>query len=386
MSKIQRVVYGVVIVFILSNLMYCSGTNALMKALQNRDTEQARELIKAGAEINVQNNAGISPLIYAVAIDDAGLVELLLDKGADPTVKTNGGISPLDKAAYQNNTKIIRLLMTHGAELNGFTTLEGACIKGSNDALRLLIKEYGAEVNMQDKNGSTPLHFAAYNGKTETCKLLVQEGVDPLIPNNSGILPIHYAVKQDNYSVVEYLLSFPSSIGVKSMINAKDGTGFTPLSYAVSQENYTLVQLLVGNGADVNILNDKSQGPLHGAVMLQNQQITEYLLQLGADPNLGEKNATPLFTATKNKNVSFVKLLLEYEANPDLGGTLESTDSDQKVVFPPLYVAAQIGLYSIAETLLENGANPDIAVGDNTIREYVEKKGTNSMKSLFESY
>ncbi len=63
---------------------------------------------------------------------------------------------------------------------------------GNIDRVRLLIAE-GADINFQDKNGSTPLHWAAYYGRKEIAKLLLMQGASPYIKDKNGITPIDVA-------------------------------------------------------------------------------------------------------------------------------------------------------------------------------------------------
>lgn len=53
----------------------------------------------------------------------------------------------------------------------------------------------------------------------------------------------------------------------------------------------SLVSLLLSHGANPNILNDRGQSPLAGAVFKNEKQVMEALLQGGADPDLGSPSA-----------------------------------------------------------------------------------------------
>jgi ankyrin repeat protein len=62
------------------------------------DRESVRALLEAGADPNVRQQGGYTPLHTAAHNDDAELARLLLDHGADPAVKTDDGQTAADMA------------------------------------------------------------------------------------------------------------------------------------------------------------------------------------------------------------------------------------------------------------------------------------------------
>ena len=53
--------------------------------------------------------------------------------------------------------------------------------------------EHGADVTMQDKAHSTPLHLASFRGSTETVRLLLQHGADVAVQDENNRTPLHLA-------------------------------------------------------------------------------------------------------------------------------------------------------------------------------------------------
>ena len=82
---------------------------------------------------------------------------LLLDRGADIDVKNNNGDTPIHEAAVNGNTDIVKLLL-----------------------------ERGAAIDVKTDFGNTPIHLAAVNGKTDTVKFLLSARADPYITNKDG--------------------------------------------------------------------------------------------------------------------------------------------------------------------------------------------------------
>lgn len=82
------------------NLRDNRSWTALHFACQNDDLEFATQLLRAGADIDAQDDFGNTPLIRAMMNfrGDGSLIEFLLQKGAEKNIKNNRGISPLELA------------------------------------------------------------------------------------------------------------------------------------------------------------------------------------------------------------------------------------------------------------------------------------------------
>jgi len=75
-------------------------------------------LIEEGADVNLRNESGTTPLHRAVIGGDAMTILLLLKNGANPNSQDNDGTSPLMKAAVWDHPHIVRLLLQYGADPN----------------------------------------------------------------------------------------------------------------------------------------------------------------------------------------------------------------------------------------------------------------------------
>ena len=149
------------------------------------------------------------------------IAELLIAEGADVNAKTNDGKTPLDEAInpFYNKTEIANLLRKHGGKHG---TIHSAVGGGDVEAVKEFLAA-GADVNVKDKRGFTPLHWASISGHKEAVELLIDNGAD---------------------------------------VNAMRGGGGTPLSYAASWGHEEIVELLIANGADVNVKDAFSETPL----------------------------------------------------------------------------------------------------------------------------
>jgi len=100
-----------------------------------------------------------------------------------------------------------------------------------------LLIESGADINLKDERGNTPLHLAAF-GETEVVKLLLEQGADVNATNNAGETPLHKAVQYPEHKVVCELLRHG---GNKSIRNVQ---GLTPAQIAEERGWANLVELL----------------------------------------------------------------------------------------------------------------------------------------------
>ncbi len=116
--------------------------------------EAAKALLDKGAEPNAPavNLSRVCPIHSAAANRDAEqslpLCQLLLDRGADPNLKQAGGWTPLHQAAAHGRTEIVKLLLAHGASTDAKsddkrTPAEMAELKGHAEVLALLSPEEG---------------------------------------------------------------------------------------------------------------------------------------------------------------------------------------------------------------------------------------------------
>ncbi len=116
-------------------------------------------------------------LIQAVMAGDGDKVKELLDNGADVDVRDRNGMTPLILAAKKGRSQIVRLLLEKGADVNaqdevmGWTALILASALGYKSVVKLLL-ENGADVSIKDKNGMTALKYAIKNDYVEIAKLI----------------------------------------------------------------------------------------------------------------------------------------------------------------------------------------------------------------------
>ena len=151
---------------------------SIHQAVRNGNIEAVKQHLAAGTDVNaIDENRGITPLVYAAREGHKKIVELLIAKGADVHEKAKDGTTPL----LSTKTKeIAELLIAEGANVNakdmrGMTPLHRATYQGYKEIAELLIAK-GADVNAKEKDGYTPLDYAIAGKRSEIIDILRKHG------------------------------------------------------------------------------------------------------------------------------------------------------------------------------------------------------------------
>jgi uncharacterized protein len=145
---------------------------ALMAAIEGVHPDTARFLIARGADLDVPNSRGVTPLLLTIrmARRQPGYDRLaaeLLRKGANPNASDVSGWSPLIRAAEESNDEIAQMLLERGADVHHTTELGETALHRAGgwglEVARLLL-EHGADPNAVTREGRTPLMVAVERG------------------------------------------------------------------------------------------------------------------------------------------------------------------------------------------------------------------------------
>jgi ankyrin repeat protein len=161
---------------------YAAGTIAA--AARANDLAGSRELIRAGADSNLSEPDGTTPLLWAVYNSSPELVQLLLDAGADPNIANSLGISPLLQASRYGNAGMVSALVASGAKVADAQSatespLMAAARAGNVDAVQTLL-DAGADPNgTEPLDQQTALMWAVAEGHQDIARVLLTAGANP---------------------------------------------------------------------------------------------------------------------------------------------------------------------------------------------------------------
>lgn len=223
------------------------GTTAIHEAAKKNHVDMLKVMIEKGADVNVAQDqpadAGSTPLHVACSSGNVGVVKLLMASGADDTILNVKGESPAHLAMTkrrfggdiptQDRIAILEalehvdipesggrtpLMLIHELDLNTETEVLPVLLdkdvdvnqadEGGNTALLMItrnrcykvtVKELvraGADVNAENREGNTALHYALRYGDQESAIFLIKKGADYNHANNAGITPVQIAVEK----------------------------------------------------------------------------------------------------------------------------------------------------------------------------------------------
>ena len=148
----------------MANVPVSSADRELLIAAGQSQVARAEALLKAGANVNtVHPPWQLTPLLVASELD-FDMVKLLVARGAEVNVYDRDGISPLMRAITLRDLRMVKLLLDAGAQVNvtdhrGHTALTHAVMRSDAGILKLLIAR-GAETDVVAAMGTTPWSIA----------------------------------------------------------------------------------------------------------------------------------------------------------------------------------------------------------------------------------
>ncbi|XP_023561245.1 inversin [Octodon degus] len=341
-----------------------------------------------------EDQFGRTPLMYCVLADRLDCADALLKAGADVNKTDHSQRTALHLAAQKGNYRFMKLLLTRRAnwmqkDLEEMTPLHLTTRHKSPKCLTLLLKFMApGEVDTQDKNKQTALHWSAYYNNPEHVKLLIKHDSNIGIPDVEGKIPLHWAANHKDPSAVHTVRCILDAAPTESLLNWQDYEGRTPLHFAVADGNVTVVDVLTSyESCNITSYDNLFRTPLHWAALLGHAQIVHLLLERNKSGTIpsDSQGATPLHYAAQSNFAETVKVFLKHPSvkdDSDLEGrtsfmwaagkgsdevlrTMLSFKSDidinmaDKYGGTALHAAALSGHVSTVKLLLENDAQVD---------------------------
>jgi ankyrin repeat protein len=162
--------------------------------------------------------------------------------------------------------------------------LHDAAERGDASLIQVLY-EAGADVNVRDAEGRTPLMRAAYANNGKTLDRLLMLGADPKARDNDGLLALHWAALAGNAGAAAVLLRVKANQfagAIASIDDAENEFGATPLILAAGQHDGGLVAWLIAYGADPDIVDAEGYTALTSAALDGDDEIVRILIRGGA--------------------------------------------------------------------------------------------------------
>ncbi|XP_058588216.1 ankyrin repeat domain-containing protein 55 isoform X2 [Neofelis nebulosa] len=208
------------------------------QAASNGDVNALTSVIREDPSIlECCDSEGCTPLMHAVSGRQVDTVKLLLKMGANINMQDAYGRTSLCLATYLGWLEGCVSLLRNGAkhnipDKNGRLPLHAATAEPDVRLLTVLVQQSNlSEINHQDNEGMTPLHWAAFHNRPQHTQMLLKKGADPTLVDKDFKTALHWAVQSGNRILCSIILSHHQG---PSIINYDDESGKTCVHIAAA--------------------------------------------------------------------------------------------------------------------------------------------------------
>ncbi len=291
--------------------------------------ESFKLLVENGADLNLSDGMGKTPIIFMCSTPDVRFLDLALKHGVKLEVDKSEPNSKelVSIAAMYGNVDILKELVANGLDLN-------VKEEGNNSPLHLAVDvlddEYimkclylGEKFRFNDKEYQERLkNFHEFDAnQSENVKWLIKSGVNVNLQNDVGNTPLHLAIKNNTHKVIKSL------IDLKADVNIKNNEQETPLHIAIQNSPPSIVEMILNAGADKEATDQNGETAIHLAARCKFPKILQTLVEDGANVKTQNTNGqTALHIAASNIYTENIYILT------DKGGDIEAKDNQNQAV------------------------------------------------------
>jgi ankyrin repeat protein len=319
-----------------------------------------------GANVNIRDSQGLTPVLHAVLNGQAAALQTLIEAHADIDEFDANGVPTVLLAAAKNHAPVAAILMDASpAARSGrhrFDMMVHAA-RHRSDALMEVLKQRQTSLEVKNRHGITPLLKAIFNNDLGAVQFLIGHGADiespdllgntPLLVasrvadlditrfllerhanlehlNNGQMTALMFAAKQGNYPALEIFISAKAAAGPQALqqyVNLQDAVGKTALMYAAANGDSRSLKMLINAQAGLDHRDVLEQNVLVYAASGAREEAIKLLLEAKAiegEPALKDfvnskngEGATALMIAAGKGHPGIVRLLVNTHADPD---------------------------------------------------------------------
>ncbi len=333
--------------------------DAFQSSIRSGDVADVAESLKRGMSPNLSFEDGGSPMFDAMVLRHLPMLKLLLDAGADLNVVDAEGYSPLRHAIHASNWPAIQLICEHAKKTPAYRSLVDhtiinkirlrlfkdlsyfissfghagdALIEMMDEALNVVRKlgimvdlnaifeektlmtravqfnnlaaarwllDKGVSLDSVNENGMPLLGMAICSGNKSFFDFFISRNVSLEMPDKKNKSLICYAIERNKPEMVARLLELKKDL---IDLNKKHASlRMNPLLYAIKKNYFAIADVFLSNGANINVAEEGTQRTaLHIAVLKNNLGMVNFLLKRNADHTLQDASGlTPLGYARK---------------------------------------------------------------------------------------
>uniref|UniRef100_A0A087XXV1 RING-type E3 ubiquitin transferase n=1 Tax=Poecilia formosa TaxID=48698 RepID=A0A087XXV1_POEFO len=241
-------------------------------AVNKGHLQVVKTLLDFGCHPSLQDSEGDTPLHDAISKKRDDMLSVLLEAGADVTITNNNGFNALHHAALRGNPRDSSQALNSISSCPWSLLFRAGCyffavtlkLLGSHiESLRLLIHQGNASLDIQNVNQQTALHLAVERQHTQIVRLLVRAEAKLDVQDKDGDTPLHEALRHHTLSQLRQLQDMQDVSKVEPWEPSKNtlimGLG---TQGAEKKSAASIACFLAANGADLTIRNKKGQSPL----------------------------------------------------------------------------------------------------------------------------
>ena len=321
----QLIIQGVNI-----NYRNSDGRTALHFAAHSARLDVVKILLNIRAKIDLMDNRHKTPLVLSVEAKNYDVMLHLITSGADVTQLTkcrhsarNLGREALSYAVNIKHKGAVKILLTKGVGIDGrllstsppMTALMWTAQEGDDSLTWKLIR--GVNINCQDLDGRTALHFAAHSGHLYIVQILLNNGAEIDLEDKHHHTPLVLSAMAEKFDVMLYLITSGADVAQLAEHLLVD-LGKEALSYAVNHKQKDIAKALITKGVGIEGL--LSTSPPMTALMWTAQEgydsLTKELILQGVNVNYQNPDGhTALHFASQHNHIQCGILLVEAGAD-----------------------------------------------------------------------
>jgi ankyrin repeat protein len=352
---LKKIITAVIFVVITSSFSFASThDDELIKAAVKGDYPAALIAVESGADINLKDKNGFTPLMISSNFGHERIVKLLIRRGADINLKAENGDTALSIAEAKKHHEIAELIKKKTIDLNGEADdLMGNAPDGRDNPVG---GDGGA-----DKSGGGPekLSGSVNEGRSAS------KGAGPAVKSEAVRRLPKGLTREKREELNKEMLEAALKGDMESVenffdegadINARTHDGMTVLIFAVNQNSKDMYDFAIKNGADINICDASGNNALLCSFAKDNRSICEQLVSMGAIVDAKSEKTRDIFIrAVKNKDMFCAGFLVENKLD------LKPVVIDE---IPLLIYCVQKDMDDAAILFIKNGA--DVNAKDKT--------------------
>lgn len=239
----------------------CDNKSELHQQVLFDRIKTAKSLIDSVADVNSTDYYGKSCLMTACSVGKRDMVQMLIENGADVNAKDKEG-----------DSSIFQLKSYRDKKRRWIQTAKGSLTNNEDVEILKLLIEQGADVNVRDKDGITPLFLVS---SFEVAEMLVENGAEVNIKDYHGNTLLYEKIIETNMESREKEEMIELLFKNGADVNIRDKKGRTALHLLTStwppfllssEEDLESAKVLLENGADVNIRDNKGKHAIDYAI------------------------------------------------------------------------------------------------------------------------